>query len=363
MKLGFTLLLVAAAAGVGLCQGVHGQKGGAVAIPTATPVEPRVGKEVKRWFDLDAAQLQTRYRFVDIAPAALPNVSQQQWQAFLRGHFQFDKKAKYRVNWLVETGNNFVSGWNNLGWGTGPLQTNLYVKQLYFDARPSKKFELQVGGIEFNRGEATEAITYDNDAYLTGERITVRAPKQLFFDEISATNAYLGDLLHPSIFSRLEHLAKSDYHQFLIRKQATKEIGFSVDYTFDSGKDRLHEAVRIKAPKRLYLNTLIIESYQRLDPQRDAGFDVFGEKVVNKLLTVNGGFARIDRRMTLNGDKYQPGKRLYLGSVIKLGHSFTLNPVVIHAVGDLPALSIQRTRFDLILTYNLLEDLKRHHVL
>lgn len=363
MKLGLSSLLILICAAFAGAQSTVGQMGGALAKPSPAPVPTWVGRDVKRWFDLDAASLQTRYRYIDIAPPLLPNISQGQWQVLFRGHFQFDAKAKYRVNWLVQTGNNFISGWNNLGWGTGPPQTNLFVKQLYFDARPTKKFEFQVGGIDINRGEATEAITYDNDGYLTGERVTVRAPKQFFFDEISATNGYLGDLLHPSVFSRFKHLAKSDYHQFLVRKQVTKEVGLSVDYTFDSGKDRLHEAVRIKAPKRIYLDTLVFEVYQRLDPQRDAGFDIFGERLVNKRLTVNGGFSKIDRRMTLNGDKFQPGNRLYLGSVIKLGHSFTLNPVIVHAVGDLPPGSIQRTRFDLILTYNLLEDLKRHHVL
>jgi len=359
MKLSLALLLILSSTAFVISQ----RAADPVTRPTPVPVDTKIGKKVKRWFDLDGALLQTRYRFIDIESRNLPNVSQGQWQANLRGHFQFDQKARYRLNWLVETGNNFTSGWNNLGWGTGPPQTNLYVKQLYFDARPTKKFEFQMGGIEFNRGEATEAITYDNDGYLTGERVTVRAPKQLFFDEISATNAYLGDLLHPSVFSRFKHLAKSDYHQVLVRKQATKAIGFSVDYTFDSGRDRLHEAVRIKAPKRLYLNTLVVESYQRLDPQRDAGFDIYGERVVNKRLTMNGGFAKVDRRLTLNGDRFQPGNRLYMGSVIKLGHSFSLNPVVIHAVGDLPPGSTQRTRFDLILSYNLLEDLRRHHIL
>ena len=331
--------------------------------PTPTPQQAKVGPNFKRWFDLDSALLQTRYQNIrtDANPAA--NSSKQQWQVFVKGHFQFDDKAKYRINWLVQTGNSFTAGWNNTGLGTGPPQTNLYVKQLYFDARPSKKVEFEIGGIDVNRGEATEAVTYDNDAYLTGERIVVRDPKHAFFDEISATGAYLGDLTHPSIFQRFHHLAKSDYHQFLVRKQATKEIGFSVDYTFESGKDRLHEAVRFKAPERLFFSTLLFETYQRLDPQRDAGFNVFGEKVANKWLTINGGFANADWHITLNGDRFQPGHRVYIGSVIKLNHAFSFNPFLIHAVGALPTASTHRTRLDLILSYNLLEDLHHHHIL
>ena len=330
--------------------------------PSPTPLT-KLSSEFKRWLDLDGFLVQARYQDIKTNGNRAANSSKLQWQVFLKGHFQFDEKAKYRVNWLVQSGNNFTTGWNNTGWGTGRPQTNIYVKQLYFDAKPTKKFELQVGGIEFNRGEATEAVTYDNDGYLTGERVTFRAPKQLFFDEISLTNAYLGDLLHPSVFQRFHHLAKSDYHQFLVRKQATKQIGFSVDYTFESGKDRLHEAVKIKAPKQVFFNTLLLESYQRLDPQRDAGFNAFAEKVANKWLTVNGGFSRTDRRITLNGDKFQPGHRVYIGSVIRLNHAFSFNPFLIHAVGALPTASTHRTRLDLILTYNLLEDLHHHHIL
>ncbi|MFL6375289.1 MAG: hypothetical protein ACJ73D_11535, partial [Pyrinomonadaceae bacterium] len=315
--------------------------GGATAepLPSATPQPAKVGAGVKRWFDLDNALLQTRYQNIRTNASPSANSSKLQWQVFIKGHFQFDSKAKYRVNWLVQTGNNFTAGWNNTGWGTGLPQTNLYVKQLYFDAKPSKRFEFQIGGIEVNRGEATEAVTYDNDAYLTGERISVRAPKQLFFDEISATNAFLGDLNHPSIFQRLHHLSESNYHQFLVRKQAIKQIGFSVDYTFESGKDRLHEAIRFKAPKQLFFNTLLFETYQRLDPQRDAGFNLFGERVANKWLTLNGGFSIIDRRMTLNGDKFQPGHRVYIGSVIQLNHAFSVNSFFSHAIGPLPTAS------------------------
>ena len=148
-----------------------------------------------------------------------------------------------------------------------------------------------------------------------------------------------------------------------MRKQVTKHVGWSADYTFQDGRDTLHEAVRVKDPKRLYFDTLLFETYQRLDPQRDAGMDAFAEKVVDKRFTINGGFASIDRRVTLNGDKFQPGHRFYVGSTIKLNHAFSFNPVLVHAVGPLPTGSTPRTRLDLILTYNLLEDLRHHHVL
>ncbi|HEY2847490.1 MAG TPA: hypothetical protein VGI80_06710, partial [Pyrinomonadaceae bacterium] len=147
-----------------------------LATPSPTPAPTKLGPRFKRWFDLDAFNLITRYRYI-ATNNGIGNTSQQQWQVLIRGHFQFDDKARYRVNWTVNTGPIITTGFNNTGLGTGAPQTNFFVKQLNFDARPTKKLEFQVGGMEFNRGETTETISYDNDAYLTGERIVVRAPK------------------------------------------------------------------------------------------------------------------------------------------------------------------------------------------
>jgi hypothetical protein len=353
------VLILAVAAGA---QTTQPAKGTGEPAPVPTPAVKRPNA-FQRWFDFDTIALQTRYRYVS-TNSGIGNIHQAQWQVLVKGHFQFDAKAKYRVNWTVNTGPVFAAGWNNTGWGTGLHQTNLYVKHLYFDAKPTKKLEFQVGGLEFTRGDTTEVIGYDNDGYMTGERVTIRAPKSLYFDEISATAGFVGDLAHPSVFYRFRrHVDNFDYHQFLVRKQVTKQVGFTAEYSFQDGRDTLREAVKVKAPRRLYFDTLLIESYQRLDPQRDGGFNGFAEKVVNKRFTVNGGFARIDRRLTLNADRFPPGKRIYIGSVIKLSPVFSLNPVLIHAVGDLPTALTPRTRLDIIFTYNLLEDLKRHHVL
>lgn len=357
MKAALSLMVLLLAATGAISQSAPAAK------PSPTPFPTKIGKEVKRWVDLDTFTLTTRYRYVR-ANSGAELASQQQYQAVIKGHFSFDRKAKYRAVFLAQTGNTFNGGFNTWGAGTGKFQSNFYVKQLYFDARPAKEVELQVGGIDINRGENTEITTYDNDGYLTGERVTIRAPKHVFFDEISATSGYLGDLLHPSVFPRLKHhLDKSNYHQFLVRKQATKHVGVSADYTFESGRDTLHEAIRVKNPKRLWFDTLLWENYQRLSPQRDIGLHLFAEKVVNKRFSFNGGFARIDRRLTLNGDRFPPGKRLYISGAYKLTPTLTLSSILIQGVGRLPTALSPRTRFEILLTWNVLEELKRHHIL
>jgi hypothetical protein len=235
------------------------------------------------------------------------------------------------------------------------------LKQLYFDAKPSKKIEIQVGGIGFNLGENTEIVTFDVDGYLTGERLILRHPRALFFDEVSATNAYLGDVARPSIFHRLHRMNEANYHQLLVRKQATKMIGFSADYTFWNGTDTFHQAVRAR-PAKFFLTTLLFESYERASP-KGFGFNAFGERVVNKHITVGGGFARLDSRLSLNADKFQPGKRAYGSFTFRPNKEFAFTPFLVQGVGRLERSSTPRTRLDIAFTWNILETMHRHHIL
>jgi len=318
---------------------------------------PQVNPEAHRWIDVDTFSISTRYRFIENANGRT-NSDQQQWQFMLHGRFKFDRKGRYGVVASLASGNTLTGGWNNTGWGTGDLQTNLFPKQLYFDAKPLKQLEIQVGGMGINNGENTEITGYDNDTYITGERVVVRAPKNLYFDEISLTNAYLGDATHPSVFRRLKHLDRSDYHQFLVRKQVNKRVGFSADYTFESGIDTLRQAVHLKLPETRVLDTLLFEDYERIDPQPGYGFALTGEKKVTPKLTFTGGIVKISHVM-FNGDRYPRGERVYLIAAYKLTHELTISPVIIRAVGPLHTPTTARTRFEIIAGCNVLELLHR----
>ncbi|MFN2502197.1 MAG: hypothetical protein ABR530_09310 [Pyrinomonadaceae bacterium] len=320
---------------------------------TASPVHP----EFKRWVDIEAVSLSTRYRLVKNSAGVTTN-NQQQWQIAARGRFKFDKRGRYSVYAGLFTGNAINSGWNNTGLGTGDLQTKLYVKQLFLQAKPGGGVDMQFGSIAVNNGENTEITGYDNDVYITGERVTLRRPKDVYFDEVSATFAFLGDNNRPSVFRRFRHLNKSNYHQFLVRKQVTKRVGFSADYTFESGRDTLRQAVRVKVPETELVDVVLFENYQRVSPDVGYGFNLSGEKAATKKLTINGGFARIDRPM-LNADRFPPGKRLYLGGSFKLSREFSVSSIIIQGVGRLPTLQTPRTRFELILTYNFVQTLRR----
>lgn len=329
--------------------------------PVPSPQKKDEGKttsqKIKRWFEVDALTFSPRYRFVRTRAGVTTN-NQAQYQLNVRARFKFDKKGRYSVNAGLFSGSVLNSGWNNTGVGTGDGVTNLYLKQLYFSAKPVKEVEVQFGGIGFNNGENTEITGYDNDAFLMGQRVSVKAPKHVYFDEISVANGYVGDINKPSVFKRFRRLNKSNYHQFLVRKTVNKYVSFSADYTFESGRDTLHQAIKFKIPKGRVLDTFLFENYQRVDPDRGYGFSIYGDKALHKKFTLGGGFARIDKPM-FNADRFPPGKRVHINALYRFSPEFSLNGVLIRGVGHLPTASSPRTRFDLIFSYNILETLRR----
>ncbi|MEP7074985.1 MAG: hypothetical protein ABI878_04175 [Acidobacteriota bacterium] len=318
--------------------------------------EPTTKEKIARWFEIEQLTAATRYHFIE-NDNKTKGANNFQYQFIGKFRFKFDKKGKYSIDSNVATGPAFTSFWNASGWGTGAQVREFNLRQLYFDAKPNKAVEVQFGGLSVNYGDNTEAITYDNDNYITGARVQIRVPKKLFFDEISLTTATLADLNRPDIFHRLRHLDLQNYHQFLVRKQFNKAVGISGDYTFESGIDTFHQAVKIKVPPKKFIDSFLFENYERVDPDRSYGFNIFGEKKLNKTFTTSGGFADIHIK-ALNGDRFPPGKRFYFTCQAKLLPEITLMMQLTQGVGPIGA-NIPRSRIDITLTYNILESLKR----
>jgi hypothetical protein len=335
----------------------------AVAVPTPIPPGEHhpaqtTGHKVKRWFEIDILSISLRHRLIrNASDVTIDNSAQFQLNSHAR--FKLDEKAKYTVHFGLFTGDSIIGGWNRTGLGTGDAKTNLYLKQLYFAAKPVKGLEVQIGGIGINNGLSTEITGYDNDAYLMGERVTVRTPKKAYFDEISATAGFFGDENSPSVFDRFKRLDQWNYYQFLVKKQLDKRIAFSADYTFERGRDFLRQAVTAHVPESRIFDSVHFENYQRLDPTPGYGFSAFGDKTVHKNVALRFGFSRIDRTM-FNGDRYPPGKRLFAGANWQMTREFAVQSVIIQGVGDLPSANSHRTRFELIFTFNVLETLRRY---
>src|SRR5262249_26965015 len=162
--------------------------------PTASPspnAAPGVQKaspteaKVKRWFEFEQLSAATRYHFVE-NDNKRKAANTDQYQFIAKFRFKFDPKAIYSIAANLATGQSFPTFWNASGWGIPARhQKSFGVRQLYFDAKPTSKVELQAGSLYINYGETTEAISYDTDGYIQGERIQIRNPKSLYFDEVS----------------------------------------------------------------------------------------------------------------------------------------------------------------------------------
>jgi hypothetical protein len=333
-----------------------------VAAQTTPSPQPASDHKWTRWFELQAATLTARYRFIDDSHGETAS-SQMQHQEIFRGRFKFDAEGRYSLNASVSSGNQFIGSWNNTGAGTGNATTNHYLKQLYVSAKPMAGVEIQYGGLGLLRGESSEITTYDNDGYIMGERVSVKSPKRLFFDEIAVTNAYLGDLNTPDIDKRYHRLKQSNYHQFLVSKKFGARVATSADYTFQAGMETLRQAVKLDLHETRLIDSLRFEDYERLDVHPAYGFALVGERRVTKRLTLTGGYAQIDRFYgSLNADRFNFGHRVFMLGSYALTPEFTVSTYYGRAVGRNYAQS-NRDRFEVLFSYDIVKGLKRAGVL
>ena len=201
--------------------------------------------------------------------------------------------------------------WNNTGMGTGDPARDLHLKQLYFAAAPVSGLEFQYGGLYVARGEGTEITTYDNDGYLTGQRVTVKQPKQLWFDEVSATQAYLGDAKVPDMWNRYQRLTESNYYQVLVRQESWEARRRLRGLHRSGRRPDVAQRDRIQGADGR-ARRLRFEGYAR----SEVGPTPFGwaltlDKKVGRT-SMSGGYASIDEHYGgLNGDYYNKGNRWF----------------------------------------------------
>ena len=134
---------------------------------------------------------------------------------------QVRRARTIRLNLGLFTGSRFTSGWNNTGIGLGDWQDPLSFRNLFFAAQPITGVEGQYGSMYILKGESTEITTYDDDGYVIGERVSVRRPRQMFFDEMSATVGYFSsDPAEIGVSKRVKYLNdRPNYGHFLVDKK------------------------------------------------------------------------------------------------------------------------------------------------
>ena len=314
---------------------------------------------MKRWLDLQNAATATRFRYADTS-AGIVTTKQLQYRGILRGRLKFDTAGRYALNFGAVTGTRFTGSWDNTPWGINGAQTNVAVRALYLSAQPIRGVDAEAGGLYILKGESTEITTYDDDGYVTGERLRLRRPAQFFFDEISVTNGYFtGTPSSLSVSSRLRHIGTSNYQQFLLNKKIVRRAAVSGDYTIETGRRTWHEALSLDVRGSRILDSVIFDNYQRTNATAAAGFALTVEKALTRKLTVNGGYARVDPKFGgLNADRFNLGRRVFTTTSYALTRDLVAAFFITTTVGDNGVLP-QRVLSNASLTYNLLPALKR----
>ncbi len=341
---------------------------------TSAPVSPWE-TAFDRWVELREMDFSLRYRSVFDSNNA-HEYDQAQQRSIIDGKFKLDAEGKYGIVFHASSGKyfnwayaDFIGGGTEKGYSAEyakatPTQHDavdayltpqrvaeqgasggwaIYLRRLYLDLEPIHGVEIQYGSLDINRGAASEITTYDNDGYITGERLLIKRPKNFYFDEMSVTYAYFGDLYTPNFFQRGDHLVQSNYHQFLVRKKIAKRLNASFDYTFQDKSQTLRQAVEVKIPEARVIDSARVETYERLNAisfrevvdfaPGGKGFAVTaGKKNLAHRLTLEGGYAHIDEHqgvltqaetsatfcMGVNGDAYGLGTRFFVRPTIKV---------------------------------------------
>ena len=348
----------------------------AVVQPVAPSPAPDWKPKFRRWVDLNQMDFSLRYRAVADSNGA-HQFNQGQQRSIIDGRFKFDPEAKYSIVFHASSGRyfnwayaDFMGGGNKEAYALeeakmspyqyGVFQSILesgpqfaaqsllsggwsfYVRRLYLDLRPVRGIEAQYGSLDINRGAGSEITTYDNDGWISGERVLIKQPSHLFVDEISATWGYIGDLYTPNFFARGSRLGQSNYHQFLLRKAWHKRIDASTDYTWQYGTQTLRQGLAFNVPEIRVADVARLETYQRLNNsffpgttffiRRANGYAVSFDKHFKSKGRLEYGYVDIDPEYTVytdaavaailgltsNGDAYGLGKRLYVRPTINV---------------------------------------------
>jgi hypothetical protein len=335
--------------------------------PPQKPAAPAPPAGLHRWIDFQAGLADARYRLVE-SSAGVTTSNQVQHRETFRAAVKLDPAARYTVQIGAGTGSAFSSSWDTTGVGTGEPDWNPAVRQLFFSAAPVKGIEVQAGGLGFVRGESTEITGYDNDGFLVGERLSIKRPQALWLDEVSLTFGHIGDVNEPNVFGRFDNWSDHNFRQVIVAKKFGARVAGSLEWTSATGADTLRQAVRVGIKETHVVDAVRVEVYERVTTPETpvsatgSGFAATVERAITKAMTMNGGYARIDRfNPTLNADRIVRGQRGFVELRYALTPDVTVSTFYTRAFhNDFPVPN--RTRFDLIVSYNVLKALQRNGV-
>jgi hypothetical protein len=306
-----------------------------------------------RWIDVQAATLSARMRKIETSAGVVTSRDLQHSDQ-LRVRAKLDSRNRYAIVAGAATGETFTSNWLNTGAGIGTTQWKYSVKQFYASVSPVRGLEGQYGGIVPVRGESTEITTYDNDGYLEGGRVSVRRPKTLFFDDVTATMAYLGDLTTPNVFERLHRLGDLNFYEVLVSKRAGASVRTSGAFTSVDSVCTVRGAITISGSALGPIDLLRVEAYRRTTDST-GGYALYAERKMGRGVTAGGGWADIDRHYGgLNADRFNAGRRAYLTVSVPVVKSLTAQFFAAHAAHNSFPVS-NAVRVEALLVWNVKE--------
>jgi hypothetical protein len=253
--------------------------------------------------------------------------TEQQHKEKFEGYLKLDKEGRYTLHASVSSGYYFTRAFAETGWGGtwyGERGANMFVRQLYFQAEPITGIQFQYGSLPILRGSTSEDIGYDEDGYIAGERLSIKRPKQLFFDDISVTYAYLGDYYRPNLFNRLDRFQQSNYHQFLIAKRVGRRVSLSADLTHHGWSETVRAGAIVDTHESKVFDSIRVGMYERYSNESGHGFEASVQHHLGRRVVLMGGFVSVDKgttdlitpydlkiqRTSVWPDRYAPGGNL-----------------------------------------------------
>lgn len=254
----------------------------------------------------------------------------------LKLRLRLDDGSRYSVSAVALNGDSFVASWNPRGLGGGS-SNRVFLKQLFVTAKPRNGVEFQYGALPIARGESSEITSYDNDGYLTGQRLTL--------SDLTITAAYLGDFNTPSVTRRWQRLGEINYRQLLVKRRLTDRLTASAEFTDADGERTFRQALAIRPSAGVEL--IRLEAYQRAN---GAGGAITLEKSIGRT-RLAASFASVDdQHPPLNSDRYGRGRRLSLTATTPIARDVSLQVFLTRALEDELSMP-NRTRLDVHLRY------------
>lgn len=296
-------------------------------VPPASPDSAKAEPFLARHFQILDATWGTRFRYMDNGEG-LVTFRDQQYRTSTRLQINLDPKGRIYFQSRIESGSAFNSSWPNTGAGRARRQWVVNAKSLFWGLKFSPHAEMQVGGIEFDRGAGTEATYADNDGFLVGYRMRLEGKGQGWLPgKFSVTVGHVGDFKKPNFFSRIDRMGEANYVQVLAQKDFGEGRNRTASAEFDSiaGIQFLRGAMRWKKLPTRVLDDAQVEAIARTSDNPSFGWSARLGRRIDQGGRVRAGviysyiptgvFDKNGKQVMLNGDAIVLGRRL--GGVLR----------------------------------------------